>query len=60
MFEQTNWLKHTAYIDIPFQWIGWIGWFVMLGALIWGTRTYWKQAIRNFRLNWSWPAVLRK
>jgi signal transduction histidine kinase/HAMP domain-containing protein len=58
MFEQTNWLKHTAYIDIPFQWIGWIGWFVMLGALIWGTRTYWKQAIRNFRLNWIWAVGL--
>ncbi len=49
MFEQTFWLNQTAYIDFPFQWIGWIGWFCLLVCLLWGAHRFWREAIGNFR-----------
>ena len=43
MFEQTTRITLTPYIDLPYQWFGWLGWFLFLAVLIIGVLYYRKE-----------------
>ena len=44
MFEQTMRMTLTPYIDLPYQWFGWLGWFIFLVALITGVLRHKKES----------------
>ena len=49
MFAKLFGNPSTPYIDLPFQWIGWIGWLLFAGLLTWGVIHYWHQYKNTFR-----------
>ncbi len=54
MITIANLFAPKPYVNLPFDFVGWVGWFFLLGLLVWVVMVWWEPFRDQLQKKWLW------